>query len=127
MAGEILAVTLDIYRRLQAAASGGFDELKPAAFMAFGDGAHHADGSLKPFSSELEALNHHIVTLPLTERSLPDLYKLRAKCVLNGSNVERLDEAILLDADMRPMSMAVFPLKNTAPGETYSVTLLMHF
>lgn len=121
------AVTLDIFRRLQAAAVAGNDVLKPAAFIGFGNGGHNPDGTIKPFDSTRESMFNRLVVVPLDSLTQPDLYMARAKGTTTGDALPLVSEAALYDEDMRIMCMAVFPPKTTGPGETYTATLQMRF
>lgn len=121
------ATTLDIFRRLQAAAMANNAVLKPVHFIGFGSGAHNPDGSLKPFDSTREAMFNRVVLKPLVSLTQPTLYIARAKAYAMGDELPVVSEAALFDEDERIIAMAVFPPKYTAPGERYSITLQVRF
>lgn len=121
------AVLLDAYRRLQAEALAGNTVLKPAAFIGFGDGGHNADNTPKPIDSSREGLFHEVVVKELSALIQPTMYMTRARAIAQGQELPVVSEAMLYDEDMRPIAMAVFPPKYTAEGETYEVTLQVHF
>lgn len=121
------SVTLDIFRRLQAAAAAGNATLKKAAFIGFGDGGHNPDNTIKPFDSTREAMFNRLLVKPLDSLTQPDLYIARAKATATGAELPVVSEAALYDEDMRIMCMAVFSPKYTGVGETYGVTLQVRF
>lgn len=121
------ATTLDIFRRLQAAAMAGNEVLKPVHYIGFGNGAHNADGSLKPFDATRESLFNLVLLKPVISLTQPTLYIARAKAFAMGDELPSVSEAALYDIDQRIIAMATFPVKNTAAGERYSITLQARF
>lgn len=113
---------------LNAAVAAGNDVAAPAAFIAFGTQGHNADNSAKVFDTTREGLfDPNPVVVPVESVTQPDYYKLRARAMVSGEALPVISEALLLDAQMRPMSMATFPAKYTGAGESYGIWLVMHF
>lgn len=122
------AQTLDVFRALKAAIFSNNEVAAPAKYIGFGKGGHTADNKAREFDSSREALFDEVLVVEVDSVSQPDMYKLRAVGSTAGGGVLTVvSEAILYDELMRPMCMATFPPKFTAEGETYGVTLLMHF
>lgn len=121
------AQTLDVFRVLKAAIFSGNDVAAPAKYIGFGKGGHTADNKAREFDSTREALFDQVLVVEVDSVSQPDMYKLRAIGSTDGAGLPVVSEAMLYDAQMRPMCMATFPPKFTDVGETYGVTLLMHF
>ena len=121
------AVTLDAFRRLQAAALSGHDVIKKAFYMGFGTGGHNPDNTIKPFDSTQEAMFNRVAVVELDSLNQPSLYMARAKATIMGDVLPVVSEVALYDEDMRIIAMAVFPPKYTSAGEAYKPVMQVRF
>jgi hypothetical protein len=124
------AVTHDGFRRRVAAHMAGNGELKPIAFIAFGDGGHNPDNTAKPTNSSAEALYHEVFRKPISALIQEDLLSATGKGVVETSEITGTDvisESALLDADGNIICSKTFAPKYLEGQESYGVNMKLRF
>ncbi len=125
MANEI-AVTA--YREaLAAGMRGGGAQVSPITHMAFGDGGHNADGSVR--ASGRPQLYRELLRKPLDHVTGADSLSATGKGSVGKSELigQALSEAALIDALGRTVAMITFPPKVKDGTDAFELDITVKF
>jgi len=122
-------VTANDHRKRIAAAMAAGAPLKPAAFMAFGDGGHTADMKAKPASADATGLANELIRKPLSALSQEDDYSVTGSGLLDKADLvdAYVSEAALLDSDGNLIGIRNFRPKVKESDESYLVKIKLRY
>lgn len=124
------AITVNRYRQRLAQAMAGSVQLKPLAFMAFGDGGHDpATLQAKVPNPDQTALNHELLRKPLASITHEDALSVTGRGVIDYDEMigRAVSEAALIDADGQIVGIKNFAPKMKEGDERYETSVKLRF
>jgi hypothetical protein len=97
--------------------------LAPFGFMAFGDGGHNPDDTPKTANPDAPGLFHEVLRKPLHAITRPSPYTVECEGRIEPGELVgvKVSEAVLLDAEGRPVAFKTFAPKVREADELYQV------
>lgn len=123
------ALLLNSYRARMAAHTAGLSTMKPIAFIVFGSGGHHEDGTPKSPDPEAVSLYKEVLRKPLDSIEQKDIYSVSGRGALMPQDAigETISEAALADADGNLCGIKTFGPKTKEGDEIFTIELTIRY